>query len=347
MKHLLSAALLALAVPASAQQVVFQDGFEGGLGNWTATGLWNLESSADPCGSQAAPFFEGTQAAWYGVEGACHFDTGDTNSGSLVMNDWLALPVAPSINLRFWMRSESEYCWGGWDQHSVHVQAQGGPDAGFQQDLCDFNGPSWMDLAWHERRIDLSAYGGAQVRISFLFTTLDDAFNNGLGWFVDDVRILAEPGQRVCPSEAFDSDCPCMSPWIPVAGGCRNSTQQSATLLSQGSPAVAQDTLQFHAAHMPPGTLPTLFQSTAQIAPAAFGDGLRCTGGTVLRMGTLVAPNGTASWPAPGAPSLSVRGQVPPEGGTRYYQAIYRNALEFCTPATFNLTDAQRVLWLP
>ena len=138
-----------------------------------------------------------------------------------------------------------------------------------------------------------------------------------------------------------------MSPWVPVAGGCRNSTQQSATLLSGGTVSVAADTLTFTAAHMPPGTLPTLFQSTGSIAPAAFGDGLRCTGGTTLRMGTLVAPNGSASWPAPGSPSLSVRGQVPPEGGTRYYQAIYRNAATFCTAATFNLTEAERIVWLP
>jgi hypothetical protein len=202
-------------------------------------------------------------------------------------------------------------------------------------------------LPWHERRIDLSAYRGARVRFSFFFHSLDGQVNDGLGWLVDEVSILAEPGVRVCPTANLNSGCPCAMPFVPVAGGCRNSTGQSATLLSQGTPIVASDTLEFRAAHMPPGTLPTLFQSTASVAPAAFGDGLRCTGGTTLRLGTLVAPNGSATWPAPGSPSLSVRGQIPAAGGTRYYQAIYRNAATFCTPATFNLTEAERIVWVP
>jgi hypothetical protein len=64
-------------------------------------------------------------------------------------------------------------------------------------------------------------------------------------------------------------------------------------------------------------------------------------------MGTLVASNGVASWPPAGGQPLSVKGLVPPEGGTRYYQVIYRNAADYCTSATFNLTDAQKVTWLP
>jgi hypothetical protein len=42
-----------------------------------------------------------------------------------------------------------------------------------------------------------------------------------------------------------------------------------------------------------------------------------------------------------------VKGLLPPGGGTRYYQVIYRNAADYCTSATFNLTDAQKVTWLP
>jgi hypothetical protein len=31
--------------------------------------------------------------------------------------------------------------------------------------------------------------------------------------------------------------------------------------------------------------------------------------------------------------------------GTRWYQVWYRNAAGFCTPATFNLSNAVRVDW--
>ena len=43
-------AALALAASAPAQQVVFSEGFESGLGAWTATGLWNLVKLTDRMG---------------------------------------------------------------------------------------------------------------------------------------------------------------------------------------------------------------------------------------------------------------------------------------------------------
>ncbi len=343
--------------PARAQQVVFHDGFENGLAGWTTTGLWHLEDANDPCGGQAAPFAGGTKAAWYGIDGPCNYDTpGTANAGALTMNAWVDLPDAPSISLRFWSWSHTEYCWGTtgayspivqWDVHTVQVEAQNGPNAGFSQDLCSYDGPTELLLPWHERRIDLSAYRGARVRVTFLFATFDEGFNSWLGWLLDDVSILAEPGERICPASGLNSGCPCLSAFVPVAGGCRNSTEQSATLLSDGAPSVAQDTLQFVAAHMPPGTSPALFQGTTAVTPGLFGDGLRCIGGTQMRLGTQHSPSGTTTWPAAGAQPLSVSGLVPPAGGTRYYQVIYRNAISYCTAATFNLTDAQRVVWSP
>jgi hypothetical protein len=340
--------LVSTGAPVCAQQVVFHDGFESGLSSWTAGGLWNLEDSSDPCGSQAAPFLEGTKAAWFGEPGSCTYDMFFSGpEGSLTLNSWIALPDAPSISLRFWSFSHTEYCAKGYDRHWVEIEAQNGPDQGFTQLLCPPSGPPELLLPWHERRIDLSAYRGAQVRVRFTFIAGDSAFNDWLGWLVDDVSIIAEPGERICPSAGLASGCPCMPAFVPVAGGCRNSTEQSATLLSGGTPSVAQDTLVFTASHMPSGTLPTLFQGTIATAPAAFGDGLRCIGGAQLRLGTLHAQNGIASWPAAGTPSLSVKGLVPPAGGTRYYQVIYRNAASYCTSATFNLTDAERIVWSP
>ena len=34
----------------------FYDSFENGLGNWTATGLWNVENVNDPCAQTVSPF---------------------------------------------------------------------------------------------------------------------------------------------------------------------------------------------------------------------------------------------------------------------------------------------------
>ncbi len=338
-----------LAVRAPAQQVHWVEDFESGLGQWTATGLWNLETSADACGASFGPFPSGSQVAWYGVEGACDFDTGGIHAGGLTLNTPIQLPSdAVSISLRYWSSSASEYCWGFWDVHSVRILATNGPDAGFVAPYCDTWGPSWMNLAWHERRVDLSAYRGAQVRIAFEFSAGDAALNDGRGWLIDDVRILIEPGERICPTSALDSGCPCALNDVPVAGGCRNSTGQSATIHSEGAPSLAADTLRFRAVLMTPTTSAILTQGDLALSPPpVFGDGLRCVGGHRIRMGAVTASGGAAEWPTSGSPPISVRGEIAAAGSTRFYYAFYRDLGSYCTSHQFNMTDAQRIVWLP
>ena len=53
---------------------------------------------------------------------------------------------------------------------------------------------------------------------------------------------------------------------------------------------------------------------------------------------------GASQYPAAGDLSVSVRGGVTGPG-TRTYQVWYRNAADFCTPDTFNLTNGVEVLW--
>jgi hypothetical protein len=57
---------------------------------------------------------------------------------------------------------------------------------------------------------------------------------------------------------------------------------------------------------------------------------------------------GASSFPPPATASLSVRGGVPAQGGTRFYQCWYRNtAPAFCPPAGFNVTNGLEVVWIP
>jgi hypothetical protein len=92
------------------------------------------------------------------------------------------------------------------------------------------------------------------------------------------------------------------------------------------------------------------FQGTAQQsggAGVAFGDGLRCAAGTIIRLGTKTNAGGASTYPEPGDLSVSARGLVPPSGGLRTYQVWYRNAAAFCTSATFNLTNGWSLTWAP
>jgi hypothetical protein len=66
-----------------------------------------------------------------------------------------------------------------------------------------------------------------------------------------------------------------------------------------------------------------------------------------VRLGTRSAAAGVASLPAPGGPSLSQLGGLS-AGGVRLYQAWYRDgAAGHCSPASFNASDALRVVWRP
>lgn len=347
------ALLVVLALPASAQQVLLHESFESGLAGWTATGVWNAESATDACGSAEAPFPDGAGVAYYGLDGVCNFETGAANSGTLTWGGWVPLPAgAGSISLRFWSRSVTEHCWQNWDVHRVFVLVNDATTA-IPLVYCDTLALS-APQPWHERRFDLTQWAGQQVSVRFAFDTVDSGKNWLLGWMLDDVSIEVEPGVRVCPGAGLISGCPCTvqptPPFLqalPVAGGCRNSTTQSAVLNSSGIPSVGSDSLRLSARNMPPNASCILVQHNASAPSAAFGDGIRCVGGSLLRMGALTASNGTGSWPPPGADPISVRGLVPLGGAQRYYHVFYRDVLPYCTSALFNMTDVQRITWMP
>jgi hypothetical protein len=89
------------------------------------------------------------------------------------------------------------------------------------------------------------------------------------------------------------------------------------------------------------------FQGTnAQGAGAGvpFGDGLRCAGGSIVRLGTKLNAAGASQYPAAGDAVVSVRGLVSVHG-VRVYQIWYRNAAAFCTSSTFNLSNGASIVW--
>ena len=70
----------------------------------------------------------------------------------------------------------------------------------------------------------------------------------------------------------------------------------------------------------------------------------RSHGGQVIRLRILSNVAGASSYPGAGNLPISVRGAVATPG-SRWYQVWYRNAAAFCTPATFNLSNAVRIDW--
>jgi hypothetical protein len=83
----------------------------------------------------------------------------------------------------------------------------------------------------------------------------------------------------------------------------------------------------------------------------AFGDGVRCVDGALVRFGEhLAGTNGspTGEWTYPNAVQTAQVSVATSQlvGTTAYYQLVYRNAnTGFCSPATFNASNGFRVAW--
>ena len=156
-----------------------------------------------------------------------------------------------------------------------------------------------------------------------------------------------------CAGDGSAITCPCGNAGMP-GHGCENSLGTGGGQLSgQGTSSVSADTFTLAVQFLPPTASALYFQGDAQVGAglgAHFGDGLRCAGGAVRRIGARISQGGASQigHAVPGDPAVSVQGLVPP--GTvsvRFYQAWYRNSAAFCTPEPYNLTNGLTVTWIP
>jgi hypothetical protein len=156
-------------------------------------------------------------------------------------------------------------------------------------------------------------------------------------------------GDGVAPHTA----CPCgNNSTTAAAAGCLNSFGVGSALRAVGNAQISNDTVVLSANGLPLSSV-LFFQGTIQQNSgngSVFGDGLRCAGGTVIRLATHNATGtagaATSGYPLTGEPSVSVRGLVT-AAGTRTYQAWYRNSAAFCTSSVFNLSNGLEITWAP
>ncbi|MFN0244901.1 MAG: hypothetical protein ACKVWV_18615 [Planctomycetota bacterium] len=143
-----------------------------------------------------------------------------------------------------------------------------------------------------------------------------------------------------------DATCPCANPGA-ANHGCANSIFAAGALLqSAGNASVAADTVVLTTSSMS-GTASLYFQGTGT-ADMPFDDGKLCLSGTLLRVGLKINAQGMSSNPSGVDFPISVKGALPPTGGTRYYQTVYRNSDPgFCTPSTTNRSNGLTIHWQP
>lgn len=151
---------------------------------------------------------------------------------------------------------------------------------------------------------------------------------------------------RVCDVVWNGGGCPCGNDGAP-GHGCGNSFDPSgAELDGSGGTSIASDSAILSAASMPNAS--ALFFQADALAPsaAAFGDGVLCVQGTLVRLAAKPVAGGAVLYPASGDAPISVRGNVTAPG-VRWYTTYYRNAAAFCTPATYNATNSLSIVWAP
>jgi hypothetical protein len=152
-----------------------------------------------------------------------------------------------------------------------------------------------------------------------------------------------------CFGDGTGTPCPCgNNSAVGANSGCQNSLATGGTLTATGSASIASDTFTLHGSGMPDGAA-LYYQGTTQVAGGAgavFGDGLRCAGGTTIRLSPKTNLLGQSQYPEPGDASVSVRG-TDVVGDVRTYQCWYRNAAAFCQSETFNLTNGVQTTWQP
>jgi hypothetical protein len=156
------------------------------------------------------------------------------------------------------------------------------------------------------------------------------------------------PFTTFCSGDGSGTACPCGNSGI-AGNGCASSVSASgAHLAGSGTASISNDTFVLTGTLMPNSSA-LYFQGTAQTnggAGAAFGDGLRCAGGSVIRLGTKTNVAGTSSYPSGADLHIGTKG-ANSAGAVRMYQVWYRNAAAFCTSSTFNLSNGVQTTWIP
>ncbi len=166
--------------------------------------------------------------------------------------------------------------------------------------------------------------------------------------FAYGITPAADLGTPFCFGDGTGTACPCAN--NSVVGdnvGCLSSIGLGGKIRATGCSSLSNDTLVLLGTQMPPTAQCLYFQGAAQQsagAGATFGDGKRCAGGQIFRLGTKANVAGASQYPVGADLPVSIRGVVTLPG-IRTYQAWYRNAAAFCTASTFNLSNGLEIIW--
>lgn len=203
--------------------------------------------------------------------------------------------------------------------------------------------------------IGISPYTETNGRVTILaaYSAPTDMFPTVANALVPHITLNASSGParhvEYCFGTASDPShttaCPCGNTGAP-GNGCANSVNAAGGHLG-ATGATNPDAVVLAGSGMPQSVICIYMQQDA-LGDSAFGDGVNCAGGNLIRLRSKMNSNGASQFPeGTDTVTVSQRGAVTPGSGvTRYYAAYYRNAsATFCPPLTYNITNGCRIIW--
>ena len=201
------------------------------------------------------------------------------------------------------------------------------------------------------QRIDLGMYPpSSDCSSTFWVSSTDGAIlmANALAYTAGG----AEPGTGFCFGDVGSgAPCPCANEndgSVP-GSGCANGILASGALLkANGSASLSADTLVLATTGLEPGRPGLYFQANDDLSPGiAWGDGLRCAGGQLIRLGVRVSDGaGYSDTTGYALPISLLTGNIL-AGDTKYYQCWYSNPSASPCAAGFNTSNGYSVAWGP
>jgi hypothetical protein len=151
--------------------------------------------------------------------------------------------------------------------------------------------------------------------------------------------------------------CPCGNPPDGEDRGCDNSDATGgASLSASGAAYLSMDDLVFQTTGETTASTSSLFEASDTSSGTVFGQGVRCTNGTITRLFTkesrmdgIRAPDFAAGDPSVSARSTSAGVEIQP-GRKYFYFVAYRDPIVSggCpASSTFNTTQTGQVVWWP
>ncbi len=156
--------------------------------------------------------------------------------------------------------------------------------------------------------------------------TSDDLNMNGVP---DECELPCTPGSSGTCSRSCEctSGSPCGNDF--QTGGCTNSTGKGAILMGSGTSSWGADDLVLTTSDMPPNKFGLSFMSLTMGSPATLGDGLRCVGGQIKRLGVNSTGSGGSFGIGPGLVEYTQQTPNPGDdiqvGDTWHFQTWFRD----------------------